>query len=223
MVRQAFNDAALSPSKIKKITSRLLVEQTELARADLGLVFGSYAFCDELSAKAATLYHQGYFGKVLVMGGPDNRQGCNEARYIKARMHNAGIPASDILTEEQSANTQENVEFGKIVADRAIGLENIHTVLGIGQLYAARRYMMTLKKHWPEVLTMHASVNGFDCARKDWPQHEKFRQHVLSEWRKLSEYPKKGYIRDINLHDINRAVRRLRRDGAAAGRMIRHP
>lgn len=215
MVKKSFNDAALSPSKVKKITSRLLIEKTELARADLGLVFGSYAFCDELSVKAATLYHQGYFGKILVMGGPDNRQGCNEARYIKARMHNAGVPGTAILTEEKSTNTQENVELGRIVVDNEIGLENVHTVLGVGQLYAARRYMMTLKKHWPEVLAMHASVNGFDCTRENWPQHEAFRRHALSEWRKLSEYPKKGFIEDINLHEINRAVRRLRRDGPA--------
>lgn len=214
MSKKDFNNPAandsLSPDQVKKITDHLLIEQTELYPADLGFVFGSYAFCDPLVQKAADLYHQGYFPQIIVCGAPLNIQGEVEATYIKNKLIKKGVPADNILTEERSTNTQENIEFAKEIIEQEIGLDNVKSIIGIGQLYAARRYMMTIKRRWSEVFNMHASVNGFDCARHDWPHHPDFRRHVLKEWQKLQDYPAKDFIREVDIDDTNKTVQRWR-------------
>jgi hypothetical protein len=210
-MKKTFNKVALddlSSKDIEHITDHLMIESTELYPADLAFVFGSVAFCDELVEKTYELYDKGYFPKIIACGGVINKQGTLESHYIRDRLNQKGIPKSDILVEDKSTNTQQNIENAKIIIDKDIGLKNIKSLIGIGQLYAARRYMMTMKRRWPEVFNMHASVNGFGKPRSKWFKDKDFSRFVLSEWNKLQEYPKKDFIREIDLDEINNKVRK---------------
>ena len=57
----------LSKEFLKAVGEYMLVE-TPLAKADLCLLFGGER-ADELAARAAELYHQGYFPLIVVSGG----------------------------------------------------------------------------------------------------------------------------------------------------------
>jgi len=199
---------------IQHITDHLMIEQTELCPADLGFIFGNGIFGDPLIEKAAWLYHQGYFKKIMVSGGVTTEGEPSEAHRIRAGLIKRGVPEDCILFEDKAMNTQQNIENSKIIIDREIGLGNVKTIIGIGQLYAARRYLQTLKKRWPEVLAMHVSVNGFPVGRDDWPRHREFRKKVLAEWRKQQTYPEKGFIIEVDIDEINAKVVRLRHRSA---------
>ena len=194
----------LTDKFLKAVYDYLLIEQTALAPADIGMVFGSKYYSDHLAARAADLYHQGYFSKIVASGGVGTEQdGRYEAHFIKDLLVNTyGVPAEDILVEDRATNTQENIEFTKELLDQEIGLENIGALISMGQVYAGRRYMMTLKRRWPEVFAMASNVNAFDVATEDWHKNPRFKELVLAEWNKLDAYFEKDFIRDIDLDEI---------------------
>ena len=65
-------------------------------------------------------------------------------------------------------NTGENVIFSLPVIDAALGLRNIRSVICLGNTWTARRYPMTLHRHWPEVEKMLVTVDSFATPRALW-------------------------------------------------------
>jgi uncharacterized SAM-binding protein YcdF (DUF218 family) len=105
-----------------------------------------------------------------------------------------GIPPDKILEEHRSTNTGENVIFSLPIIDAAIGLANIRSVICLGNSWTARRYPMTLHRHWPEVEKMLTTVDSFDTPRALWHTNPDFRARVLGEWDKIESYKAKGFI-----------------------------
>ena len=65
-------------------------------------------------------------------------------------------------------NTGENVIFSLPVIEAALGLQNIRSVICLGNTWTARRYPMTLHRHWPEVEKMLVTVDSFETPRALW-------------------------------------------------------
>ena len=106
------------------------------------------------------------------------------------------MPAGLILEEHRATNTGENVLFSLPVIDRALGRRNIASVICLGKICTARRYPMTLHRHWPEVDKMLVTINPFGAPVERWHTDPEFRTRVLEEWRKIEPYREKGYIAD---------------------------
>lgn len=187
----------------------LLVEQTALAPADLGLVFGNRRIIEPLARHAADLYHTGYFPLIVAAGGVQTKGNLTEAEAVRRALIKKGVPVSAILTEQESRHTGENVLMTRALLAQK-GLErNIASVIGIGHIVAARRFLMTLERHWPEIHKMHVSANPFGVPAKDWHTHGTFRHHALQEWDKIEPYQADGKIREIDLAALERVTRRL--------------
>ena len=82
-------------------------------KADCIVGFGN--FNDNIARRAAELYLQGYAPKVLFTGGLGrNTEGLlpepEAVRFAKVAME-AGVPREDILIEDRSTNTAENILF----------------------------------------------------------------------------------------------------------------
>ena len=107
-----------------------------------------------------------------------------------------GIPAEKILEEHRALNTGENVIFSLPVIDAALGLANIRSVICLGNSWTARRYPMTLHRHWPEVEKMLVTVDSFATPRARWHTDPEYRRRILSEWDKIEPYREKGFIAD---------------------------
>jgi uncharacterized SAM-binding protein YcdF (DUF218 family) len=105
-----------------------------------------------------------------------------------------GIPAEKILEEHRAMNTGENVIFSLPVIDAALGLKNIRSVICLGNTWTARRYPMTLHRHWPEVEKMLIMVDSFATPRALWHTDPEFRIRILREWDKIEPYIAKGFI-----------------------------
>jgi uncharacterized SAM-binding protein YcdF (DUF218 family) len=180
-------------AEMAEINARHLIE-TPLKPADLLFVFGTRVDVDERVDEACRLWREGYCRWGIVSGGVtpgSTRSGCE---IIKAAMVARGVPAEKILEEHRAMNTGENVIFSLPLIDAALGLKNIRSVICLGNTWTARRYPMTLQRHWPEVEKMLVTVDSFAAPRALWHTDPEFRRRILSEWDKIEPYKAKGFI-----------------------------
>ena len=130
---------------------------TPLKPADLLFVFGTRVDVDERVDEAVRLWREGYFRWSIVSGGITPGSDRSECDIIADAMMARGIPAEIILREDRAMNTGENVIFSLPIIDAALGLSNIRSVICLGNSWTARRYPMTLHRHWPEVESKRGS------------------------------------------------------------------
>ncbi len=119
-------------------------------KADLIVGFGN--FNTDIARRAAELYHQGYAPKILFTGGLGrNTEGMlpepEAVRFAKVAMA-CGVPEADIILEDKSRNTKENIDFTRaLLEQRAIPHDRI---LGVHQPFMERRIVAAMGVYWPE-------------------------------------------------------------------------
>ena len=182
-------------AEIAAINATHLID-TPLKPADLLFVFGTRVDVMERVAEAYRLWREGFFRWAIVSGGVTPGSHLSECAIIKPAMVERGIPAEIILEEHRAMNTGENVIFSLPVIDATLGLKNIRSVICLGNTWTARRYPMTLHRHWPEVEKMLVTVDSFATPRSLWHTDPKFRRRVLHEWDKIEPYKARGFIAD---------------------------
>ena len=167
---------------------------TPLRPADLLFLFGTR---DDEALRAETacrLWREGLFRTAIVSGGLTRGSHLSECAMIKPLMVQGGIPAGRILEEHRATNTGENVMFSLPIIDAALGLNNIRSVICLGNTWTGRRYAMTLQRHWPAVEKMLITVDSFSTPRAEWHTNPDFRRRVLREWDKIAPYKAQGFI-----------------------------
>jgi uncharacterized SAM-binding protein YcdF (DUF218 family) len=187
------NDRLPDEAEIAEINARHLIA-TPIKPADLLFVFGTREDVERRVDEAFRLWRQGTFRWAIVSGGVTPGERLSECAIIKSAMVARGIPAEKILEEHRAMNTGENVIFSLPVIDAALGLENIRSVICLGNSWTARRYPMTLQRHWPDVEKMLVTVDSFATPRALWHTDPEFRIRVLREWDKIEPYKAKGFI-----------------------------
>ena len=180
-------------AEIAEINARHLVA-TPIKAADLLFVFGTREDVERRVDEALRLWREGFFQWSIVSGGVTPGSTLSECEIIKAAMISRGIPADRILEEHRSMNTAENVMFSLPLIEAALGLKNIRSVICLGNTWTARRYPMTLHRHWPEVEKMLIMVDSFDVPLSLWPTNPVLRTRILREWDKIEPYKAKGFI-----------------------------
>lgn len=183
----------LTADEIAEITRTHLIN-TPLRPADLLFMFGTREDVALRVNTAARLWRDGFFRWSIVSGGMTPGSEQSECAIIKAAMVAAGIPAELVLEEHRAMNTGENVIFSLPIIDAALGLQNIRSVICLGNTWTARRYPMTLHRHWPEVEKMLLTVDSFATPRALWHLDAEFRRRVLHEWDKIGPYRARGFI-----------------------------
>ena len=179
--------------EIAEINRTHLID-TPLQPADLLFLFGTREDVALRAETAARLWREGFFRWSIVSGGVTPGSEQSECMIIKAAMVEAGIPADRVLEEHRAMNTGENVIFSLPIIDAALGLHNIRSVICLGNTWTARRYPMTLHRHWPEVTKLLLTVDSFATPRTLWHTDAEFRRRVLHEWDKIAPYRAKGFI-----------------------------
>jgi uncharacterized SAM-binding protein YcdF (DUF218 family) len=182
-----------SETEIAEINAKHLID-TPLRPADLLFVFGTREDVALRAATACRLWREGFFRWSIVSGGVTPGSPLSECGIIKPAMVAGGIPEGHILEEHRATNTGENVIFSLPVIEAALGLQNIRSVICLGNSWTARRYPMTLHRHWPEVTKMLLTVDSFATPRPFWHTDPEFRRRVLAEWDKIEPYKAKGFI-----------------------------
>src|SRR5712675_584587 len=187
------SDRMPSEAEIAAINARHLIG-TPIKPADLLFVFGTREDVGRRVEEACRLWREGCFRWSIVSGGVTPGSTRSECEIIKAEMVARGIPGERILEEHRAQNTGENVIYSLPVIDAALGLKNIRSVICLGNTWTARRYPMTLHRHWPEVEKMLVMVDSFATPRALWHTDPNFRRRVLREWDKIEPYKARGFI-----------------------------
>jgi uncharacterized SAM-binding protein YcdF (DUF218 family) len=180
-------------AEIAQINARHLIA-TPIRPAELLFVFGTREDVERRVDEAVRLWREGFFQWSIVSGGVTPGSQLSECEIIKAAMVARGIPADRILEEHRAMNTGENVMFSLPVIEGALGLKNIRSVICLGNTWTARRYPMTLHRHWPEVEKMLITVDSFATPRALWHTDPVLRARILREWDKIEPYMAKGFI-----------------------------
>ena len=180
-------------AEIAEINARHLIT-TPIKPADLLFMFGTREDVDRRVDAACRLWRQGLFRWSIVSGGVTPGSTLSECEIIKEAMVARGIPAERILEEHRATNTGENVVFSLPVIEAALGLANISSVICLGNSWTARRYPMTLHRHWPQVEKMLITVDSFATPLALWHTDPAFRVRVLREWDKIEPYKARGFI-----------------------------
>lgn len=191
--------------KLDLIQRYLVVEKTELAPADLILVFGNRHF-EPLCERATQLYRKGMAPFILVSGGAPARA-TTEAMEMHKMLRQAGVPDSVILVEDRSLNTQENVLFSRGLVEEKLPV-SVESIIAVGQAFAGRRFLMTMAQNWPEVLAMASHVKLYkktDTAFRDAAEQTAY---IEEQFSRIAPYEKAGYIAEVDIAAINRKVLR---------------
>jgi len=101
------------------------------ANADAAIVLGAAVWGNQVSPvfkerinHAINLYRQGRIRKLVFTGGQGNRNEPTEAAAARNYALQNGVPLSDVLIEQQSHTTYENMVYAKRLADQN-GLKKI--------------------------------------------------------------------------------------------------
>jgi uncharacterized SAM-binding protein YcdF (DUF218 family) len=185
----------MDKAEIEKITDYIFLE-SKPQKADLAIVFGTRY--SEPIDKVFELYSNKLVSKILVSGGKNKVTSEKEACMMRDKLIKLGIEKENILTEEESTNSLENVLFSKIIIENKIGFRDIKKIIAVVKHYHSRRALMTLRKHFPkniELIPVPYDIYGF--TKNDWFEEEKGREKVMSEWNKIKKYLEKRDIEEL--------------------------
>lgn len=165
-----------------------------LEKADCILVLGSHDL--RVAEHGAELYLQGWAPLLILSGGLGNfTLGMwteKEADKFAAIAIKMGVPEKDILVENMSTNTGENIKFTqKLLKGR--GLEPASFIV-VQKPYMERRSYATFKTYWPDKKLM---VTSPQISFEDYPNDEIPLERVINimvgDLQRIKEYPAKGF------------------------------
>ncbi|MDO5401945.1 MAG: YdcF family protein [Eubacteriales bacterium] len=114
-------------------------------KADVAIILGAATNNGEVSPvyqerlnHGIYLYREGYVEKIIVTGGTGKGNELSDAYAAKQYVVSQGIPQNDILTEDTSTITQENLENSKLIMDR----NNYSTAIIVSDPLHMRRSML---------------------------------------------------------------------------------
>ena len=170
----------------------------EPEKADCIVGFGN--FNDNIARRAAELYHQGYAPKVLFTGGLGrNTEGMlpepEAVRFAKTAME-CGVPERDIILEDRSRNTKENILFTREKLE-ALGVPHDH-ILGVHQPFMERRIRAAMGVYWPEldfsVTSPRVTISEYlEDSRKQGITEKAAVSVIVGDFQRMDLYARLGY------------------------------
>ena len=129
----------------------------EPRRCDCIVGFGCYN--EDIAARCAELYHQGYGPKILFTGGLGRNTAGMWTRAEAERFADvalaAGVPEEDIIIENKATNSAENILFTRDkLAELGILVKRI---LAVHKPFMERRVMAAMGVYWPEMEAVYTS------------------------------------------------------------------
>lgn len=194
----------LNPNMLTDVQiSQLLFEKIsdDQQIGDCIVVLGSSKALQYRLPIAIKLYKTGRANKILFSGGV-TWPGSNfsEAHSLKNKAVDEGIPEEDILFEDISLSTKENVLASSLVLDRYFELHNIKRLLIVTSTYHMKRSYLTFKTYLPDWIELTLCPRDDLNTRKDnWFLSELGRERATTEAKKIIEYIAIGGLVDDEL------------------------
>ena len=165
-----------------------------LKKSDCILALGSHDL--RVAERAAELYLQGYAPLVIMSGGLGNFTKDmwteKEADQFAAIAIRKGVPEKNILIENRSTNTGENILFTqKLLEEKEL---NPQSFIVVQKPYMERRSYATFKKHWPDKKLV---VTSPQISFEEYPTDEITMERVINimvgDLQRIKKYPEMGF------------------------------
>ena len=167
-------------------------------KADVIVGFGN--FNTDIARRAAELYLKGYAPKVLFTGGLGrNTDGLfpepEAVKFARVAME-CGVPKEDILIEDRSSNTKENIDFTRQLLEEQ-GIAHDH-ILGVHQPFMERRITAAMGVYWPElnfsVTSPQVTIPEYlERARQQGVSENASISVIVGDFQRMELYAQKGY------------------------------
>ncbi|MEP6950636.1 MAG: YdcF family protein [Ginsengibacter sp.] len=166
----------------------------QLAKADCILALGSHDL--RVAHRAADLFLEGWAPLVIMSGGlgnfTKNIWKDTEADQFAVIAIQRGVPGDNILIENTSTNTGENILFTQELLEQK-GL-NPQSFIVVQKPYMERRSYATFKKHWPgKKLLVTSPQIPFDAYATGAIPLEKVINIMTGDLQRIKLYPAKGF------------------------------
>ena len=170
----------------------------EPKKADVIVGFGN--FNTDIAVRAAELYHQKLAPKILFTGGfGRNTEGLlpeSEAQRFKRTAMTCGVPECDIIIEDKSTNTRDNILFTREKLEE-LGIPHAH-ILGVHQPFMERRISAAWGVYWPEqsfsVTSPQVSIPEYLRRSQEQGVSENASVSVIvGDFQRMELYAKLGY------------------------------
>ena len=205
------NKETLTDEEIEKIVYSDIIDTGE--STTYGIVFGNSMLIKERVESAVLAYQSKRITKVIFTGGRNGisnkeKDGISEAQTMKALAIQKGIKESDIITEEESNNTFENIDNTM----KLLKQENISEVALITSEFHLKRCMAIMKRKYPDIKTiLIPSFDGF-TDKNNWylsdTSWNSGRSIVIYEANLLIRYAKEGKIENLNIEGLNKGLQK---------------
>ena len=169
-----------------------LMRQSPVA-SDVIMVLGSHD--PRVAERGAQLYREGWAPLLVCSGGRGRLTAgwkFTEAETFARVMVGLGVPRSEILIEDKSTNTSENLHLTRaLLAERGFRPES---AILVQKPYMERRTWCTCRKVWPE---LKIAVTSPQIAFEDFPNTDITRDdliHIMvGDLQRLRVYSERGY------------------------------
>ena len=166
---------------------------------DFIFVFGSRRGFRYRCRKALELYCEKRAPTFFLSGGTRDPALPAEAAVFRRGLMRLGVPELDILTEELSQTTPENVKNSAAILTRITGGRPLKLLLVTAEFHMTRAFL-TARAGFPENYNLVACPAASPRFRRDtWFHHPHSRQRLAQELQSLAYCVDKGWTADWEL------------------------
>lgn len=143
------------------------------ASSKYAFVFGHAMLINERTSKAVEVYKQGRIKKLVFLGGGYGDSNISEdhipeANKMRDLAISLGVKPEDIIIEDKSTNTYENVIYGL----EMLSNDNFDTLMLITSEFHLKRCMLLLKRNLPNINLILVSVKDGIHDKENWLSHD---------------------------------------------------
>lgn len=207
------NDKELKDKDIKYIVYSNTEDNGKTSK--YGLVFGNSMLIKQRVEKAVELYNNKRIQKVIFMGGINGVSNQDnsliaEADKMKELAIELGINENDIIVENTSNNTFENIDNAMYLLRNEIA--TIKNIIVITSEFHLKRCYAILKKNYPNInTTLVAAKDGFSDSDNWFLSDNSWnsgRSLATYEAHLLIKYARENKIEDLEIQMINKDLER---------------
>ena len=198
-------------SKIKEedltidLVDKLLFDglQDTGGHVDCIIVLGSIKASKYRVPAAADAYKSGRACKVILCGGalrdfPEGR--CSEAQHMYNTALELGISGEDLILENSSQNTVENILYAMIQLQRTFYLNHVHSVLLVTTTYHMRRSLAIARYFFPDhIMVIPCPANDTNTRRTNWMNTPEGIARAKNEAMNIVKYVRNNIIPDFEI------------------------
>ena len=171
--------------------------------ADCIIVLGSVKAAKYRVPAAVDAYNAGRASKLMLCGGtlrnfPSGE--CSEAEQMCKAALEAGVERKNIILENSSQNTVENILFALIELQRTFWLNKVSRVLLVTTAYHMRRSLAIARYLFPEHITIiPCPANDNNTRRDNWMKTPVGLERAKGEAINIVRYVISGVIPDFEI------------------------